>query len=310
MNLAQYYNRFYRDLGEINTNRFPMDLINEWFIEAQDLINNKTLTLRKTKDYDIVADQRLYALPTDMEPFQIDEVWSAISSDPTYLLPLEKTDVKEVEHWNPMLWRTISGVPINWYIDHPQTNQFGLYRIPSFNTTAGLRIYYRGKQVNMTRYYSTGTVTVVNGSATVTGSGTTFVGNVVAGDEFGVGVLMTSGTSFPQTWYTVKSVDSNTQLTLTTNYAGAGAATQSYICAATSAFDSTIINYACIMYATGIAKLKDKEYELAGNIQAAAIQKAVDEAIHIGSWPMPVIASHPVGTMSQTVSGIFDYGER
>lgn len=310
MNLAQYYNRFYRDLGETNTYRFPTDLLHEWITEAQDLINNKTLTLRKTQDYNLVSAQRTYLLPTDMEPFCIDEVWCAISSDSTYLLPIEKSDIKEIEHWNPMLWRTIPGVPLNWYIDHPQTNKLGLYRIPAYNSTNGMRVYYRGKQSEMNNYYATGTVTVTYGSATVTGSATTFVGNVEAGDEFGVGALLNSSTAFPTRWYTVLSVDSNTQLTLSSTYAGSSGSGLSYITSSVSEFDSDLINYSCIMYATGLAKLKDKEYNLAGELQSAAIQKAVDEAIHIGAWPMPVITSHPVGTMKQTTAGIFDYGER
>ena len=60
--------------------------------------------------------------------------------------------------------------------------------------------------------YKTGTATVTNGSATVTGSGTLWLANVTAGYSFtvaGDGVM-----------YDVASVDSDTQVTLSVAYAG------------------------------------------------------------------------------------------
>ena len=60
--------------------------------------------------------------------------------------------------------------------------------------------------------YKTGTATVTNGSATVTGSGTLWLANVTAGDSFtvaGDGVM-----------YYVASVDTDTQVTLSAPYAG------------------------------------------------------------------------------------------
>ena len=60
--------------------------------------------------------------------------------------------------------------------------------------------------------YSTGTATVTNGSATVTGTNTLWLANVTAGDSFtvaGDGVM-----------YDVASVDSDTQVTLSVPYAG------------------------------------------------------------------------------------------
>jgi hypothetical protein len=63
--------------------------------------------------------------------------------------------------------------------------------------------------------YSTGTATVTNNSATVTGTNTLWLANVTAGDSFtvaGDGVM-----------YDVASVDSDTQVTLSVNYAGSTA---------------------------------------------------------------------------------------
>jgi len=61
--------------------------------------------------------------------------------------------------------------------------------------------------------YNVGTVTVTNGSNVVTGYGTSFSANVSVGDRF-----IRLGDAV---WYTVSSVDSNTQLHLSSNYGGA-----------------------------------------------------------------------------------------
>lgn len=66
--------------------------------------------------------------------------------------------------------------------------------------------------------YSTGTVSVTQGSKVVTGSGTTWLANVDPGM-----LLRLAGS-----YYVVASVDSNTQVTLAEGYLGATAATQSY----------------------------------------------------------------------------------
>lgn len=68
--------------------------------------------------------------------------------------------------------------------------------------------------------YKTGTVAVTNGSAVITGTGTEWLANVNAGDGFAVvgdGVV-----------YDVASVDSDTQITLSTVYAGATASGKRY----------------------------------------------------------------------------------
>jgi len=60
--------------------------------------------------------------------------------------------------------------------------------------------------------YKTGTATVTNGSPTVTGTGTLWLANVTAGDSF---TIASTGVV-----YDVGSVDSDTQITLSVNYAG------------------------------------------------------------------------------------------
>lgn len=66
---------------------------------------------------------------------------------------------------------------------------------------------------------STGTITVTNGSASVTGSGTLFATNFVGAND----ILVVGGAM-----YVVKSVTSDTALTLTQPYAGTTASGKSY----------------------------------------------------------------------------------
>ena len=66
---------------------------------------------------------------------------------------------------------------------------------------------------------STGTITVTNGSASVTGSGTLFATNFVSAND----ILVVDGAM-----YVVKSVTSDTALTLTQSYAGETASGKSY----------------------------------------------------------------------------------
>ena len=76
-------------------------------------------------------------------------------------------------------------------------------------------------------WYKSGTVTVTNGSATVTGDGTAFVSNVVVGDAF----QAPDGRS-----YEVAAVVSATELTLARAYLGATGGGQAYTIQPTSSF--------------------------------------------------------------------------
>jgi hypothetical protein len=78
----------------------------------------------------------------------------------------------------------------------------------------------------MTAWYKAGTVTVTNGSATVTGSSTGWASQVRAGDMFTVN---------RSNFYEVEEVVSNTEITLATTYAQTTGAGSSYAVVRTSA---------------------------------------------------------------------------
>ena len=87
----------------------------------------------------------------------------------------------------------------------------------------------------MAIWYKTGTVSVTNGSPTVTGSGTTFTVSVAAGDMF---------TADGDKVYEVLSVTSNTVLTLAQNYTGATASGVTYALARMSTVSLSTVDLA------------------------------------------------------------------
>lgn len=78
----------------------------------------------------------------------------------------------------------------------------------------------------ITPRYETGTVAVTNGDATVTGTGTSWNANLKAGDKIHIGA---SGQTDPsETWYTIDSITSDTELELTEVYPGVNDSGLSY----------------------------------------------------------------------------------
>ena len=84
--------------------------------------------------------------------------------------------------------------------------------------------YYSGNYSLLTPGYITNTVTVTNGSPIITGATTLWSANVKIGDKFRIGTINAAS----PVWYTVLTVDSNTQITLTAPYAGVSGNTLAY----------------------------------------------------------------------------------
>lgn len=84
------------------------------------------------------------------------------------------------------------------------------------------------------REYTIGTVSVISGSAVVTGSSTQFTNNVTAGQYFRNDTI---GTGDSSKWYKILSVDSATQITLESAYGDATESGIDYsICSAPTSF--------------------------------------------------------------------------
>lgn len=273
MNLAQYLNRFYQDIGESNTNRFPVDLMKEWLDECERRVNNYSKCVFKTTDIALVNDQAEYTLPADILDMKVKSVYVYVNgtrADNLYMLT--KTSIPQLDLYNGF-WRSTKGTPRYWYINN-ETGKIGLFPYPANTTEAadGICITYSGKHTKMTRYYTTGTIAIANAGTAVTGTSTAFTGNVIAGDEIGVGKLLdpTYTTGFPATFYTIATVHGNTSATISSAFAEATVTGVSYIASSVSSIVYPDLNKAVLLFAKSLAKIKDKDPNMAMYFEAEA----------------------------------------
>ena len=131
--------------------------------------------------------------------------------------------------------------------------------------------------------YQTGTITASNGSAIITGVSTAFLTNISPGDIFArVG---------DNVWYEVGSVDSNLQITLTSNYLGVSGSGLYY--AITRDFTPNL----------------NLPYPMTGDIETAAIIKRalldIDLGKHVVATPASASATGVAGTWAADVNFIY-----
>jgi hypothetical protein len=259
-NLAQYLNRFYQDFGEPDTNRYPIALLKDWLDIGERMVNKVSRCIFTYSEVTSVSNQQEYTLPTDLLDYEIREIHysTTTSTDREKLLPIS---IEELDEAYP-LWRQTTGVPAYWYINK-ETGKYGFYPYESTVSTGTncIMLVYRSKHTRMSRYYSTGTVTMAASTAVV-GSGTAWTTNVIAGDKFGIGKLLdsTHTYAFPTTWYTLASTPvSDTALTLTSAFAETTGASQYYIISSPSSIVYDELNEIVIMMALLRAEYKDKK---------------------------------------------------
>ena len=305
MNLAQMINRFMQDYGEPNYNKFPLSMIKEWFDEAQRVINKETKCIKKTSLVTAVNNQRVYSYPTDILDKAVDDVFYGDDSTNTERIPLIFDSMENLKLVDPYFY-TRTGSPTHFYHD-PHEGKIGIYPYEAsvMNGTNKIKINYRGKHTKMTRLYSTGTVTV-SASTAVTGSGTVFPGNAIAGDSFGVGALLSRQTEFPSDFFTIEAIGGNTSLTLSSAYSGAAGSSLLFITASTSSFTDDELNMACVLYVMGLAYRKDKELQLYADFTKMAVDNAIAVQYDAEKHPAKCTFQTPSGT-SQAI--INDYSE-
>ena len=161
---------------------------------------------RKEVTANLVAGQQYYTFPEDM--VRITEVKANTGG---YNWPLVQVD-------SEALWNRFNVIPSNTVIV-PQfyfvrgRNEIGLYPTPSVATTAGLVVSYEPRMPDMTLDdTTTTTVTVANGSQSVTSPSTPFNTNMV-----GMYFTVTDGSD--GNWYPIIAATTST-LTLENYYQG------------------------------------------------------------------------------------------
>jgi hypothetical protein len=150
--------------------------------------------------------------------------------------------VASEEEWNDLNAVTITGsIPSHYYIRG--FNEIGLYPIPSASVTSGLLVSHEPQHVDLTQDdYTTGTVTVTNGSVTLTHSATGFTPQMA-----GRWLQITDGTD--GRWYRIASYTSSSVLSLENYYEGISGSGRTFrigeIMKIPNAYQDAPVYYAC-----------------------------------------------------------------
>ncbi|MBZ5529721.1 MAG: hypothetical protein LAN71_17730 [Acidobacteriia bacterium] len=162
-----------------------------------------------------VATQQYYHYPVGIQ--SIDNMTITIGSYKYTLSPIYSQTA-----WNQLNALTIQPTAITQFY-FPRRDDFGLWPIPQAVYTITFNGFMRDRNL-LVADASNGTVTLTNGSATVTGVSTSFT-EAMEGRWFTVTTTSQQGQGY---WYRVSSVTSTTVLTLETVWAGSNAAAVNY----------------------------------------------------------------------------------
>jgi len=280
MNLAQLLNRLHADLKSPDQARYPLALMKEYFDEAEREINKRTKNIRSSTIVDSVADQSTYDKPTDLLDWSIDDIYYSVTTS-AYRRRLVPITIEKLDKIN-RFWREHTGAPKFWYIDR-ENDKYGFYPYEKTVDTGTdcIQLKYRAKHTKMTTYYITGTVDVTNGSTAVAGNSTAFIGNVVSGNELGIGKLLSRTTDFPTTFFALSATPTSDTVLAIASYTGATATAQSYIISSVSSIKNDTLNMACVLYAMGLCKGKDGDLQSKSSYMSEAIGRAESEAYRL-----------------------------
>lgn len=162
---------------------------------------------RVSKSANLVADQQYYQLPPDC--IRVIGVDFVLNVDRR--MPLRQ--IRSEYQWRQLNFIQQSS---NWLVYYfvKGADEVGLYPTPSDNLSNGVIIYYEPKGYELSQAdFTSGTVTVTNGSATVTHSGTDFTQSMI-----GRGFKITDGADGYT--YKVAGYTSSSVITLEEPYIG------------------------------------------------------------------------------------------
>jgi hypothetical protein len=167
---------------------------------------------RKQQFTNIIAQQNIYQVPVDS--IRIAGMTALVSN--TYQPPLK--EVRSEQEWRQMnSYSYQSNWPTHYFTIG--SSEFAVWPIPSASVTNGLRVWYQLQdhdltQPDVTSTTTSTTVSVTNGSPTVTATGAAF-NNSMIGWQFQI--TATTGIS-DNTWYEIVAVPTTNTLTLESAY--------------------------------------------------------------------------------------------
>lgn len=168
---------------------------------------------RKARFTDLVASQQFYQLPEDGQKLK-----EVIVNTGGWEPPMEQIPDEHI--WRQLNMMPVTGQPTHYFIKG--NDELGLFPIPGVTVSDGIELVFSPKHVELTQSdYTTGTLTVTNGSQAVTGSGTAFTSKME-----GQWLQVTDGTD--GNWYRVSAYVSPTALTLENYYQGTSGSTKTY----------------------------------------------------------------------------------
>jgi len=215
---------------------------------------------RSEKTFSTVADQQYYQTPEDC--IRVKSLTLTIGG---VSYPVELIDDEEV--WRELNKTTVtSDIPEYFFIRG--NDEFGIYPIPATSTANAGTLKFERKMRDMSAAdYTTGTITVTNDSATVTGSGTTFTAQMVGRS------LKVDDPNGDGMWYKIAAYTSATSITLENTYSGSTAGSLSFAIGELpdipEEFHEALVDYALYRYYT----LRRDLY------QAREAKKMYDEAL-------------------------------
>lgn len=167
------------------------------------------------KVFSIAIDQQYYQMPEDC--IRMDKITITVGD---IVYPLVEVD--NDSEWQYLNQRAItSTIPQYFYVRGQ--DEFGIYPIPAENISLAGELTYQARLADIDQAdYTTGTVTVTNGSSAVVGSGTTFT-TAMAGR-----MIRINDGSDDQLWYRIEVVTDATHITLENVYGGATTSGISY----------------------------------------------------------------------------------
>lgn len=208
------------------------------------------------------AQQQFYKMPPNYS--KLKTVTITIGN-----LQYTPTEILTRQEWDNLnVFPYYGDIPNNYYIypggDHG--GQIGIWPIPSSNgNTITFNYKFRIPDLSLADY-STGTVSVNNGSTTITGSGTSWTPTTNSGLESRW--IQISETKGDNLWYQVASVNSATQITLYQAYQGitvsGGSYTLGQMPILNEDFQDMLIWKPLIFYFSSIVDNKTKKSEFQG----------------------------------------------
>ena len=249
---------------------------------------------RKQQYTTLNEGQQIYQVPIDS--LRISGMTALVSN--TYVPPL--TEVRSEKTWRQMNSYTYqSNWPTHYFTIG--SSEFAVWPIPSATVVQGLRVFYQMKdhdltQPDVTSTTTNTTVTVVNGSPTITATGSAFNSDMI-GWQFQI--TPQAGIVTDNTWYEIVAVPNANTATVEQAYVGssqsglAWRAGQSWIFP--EAYHDAPIHYALSLYFSSKGNENRSQYhfqlfntQLQDAIQqySSANESAViaDDDIYINFW--------------------------